>query len=74
MSKSVSVTIILIFNISDYPWGTIPVLEVDGKVLAQSNAILRYLGSKFNLAGDNDFDSAKCDEHVEAMSDLKTCK
>jgi glutathione S-transferase len=54
-----------------HTWGTLPVLEEDGKQLAQSGAILRYLGKKFNLAGDNEFDAAKCDEHVEAMNDLK---
>jgi len=54
-----------------YEWGTLPVLEVDGKSLSQSHAILRYLGKQFNLAGENDFESAKCDEMVEAMADLK---
>jgi len=58
-------------NKANYPWGTLPVLEVDGKILAQSNAILRYLGKTFNIAGDNDFEAAKCDEMVEAMADLK---
>jgi len=55
---------------ANYPWGSIPVLEVDGKVLAQSSAILRYLGKVHNLAGENDFESAKCDEMVEALADL----
>jgi len=58
-------------NKANYPWGTLPVLEVDGKILAQSNAILRYLGKTFNVAGDDGFEAAKCDEMVEAMSDLK---
>jgi len=56
---------------ANYPWGSLPVLEVDGKVLAQSNAILRYLGAKFNLAGENDFEAAKCDEMVEVLADLR---
>jgi glutathione S-transferase len=56
---------------ANYPWGSLPVLEVDGKMLAQSNAILRYLGKTYNLAGDNDLEAAKCDEMVEAMTDLK---
>jgi len=54
------------------PWGSIPILEVDGKVLAQSSAILRYLGKVHNLAGENDFEAAKCDEMVEALADLTT--
>jgi glutathione S-transferase len=56
---------------ANYTWGVLPMLEEDGKVLAQSSAILRYLGKKFNLAGDNDFEAAKCDEMVEALGDLK---
>jgi len=54
-----------------FTWGTVPVLEVDGQQLGQSNAILRYVAKKHNLAGDNDFESAKADEMVEAMNDLK---
>jgi len=53
------------------PWGNMPVLEEDGKVLAQSSTILRYLGKKFNMAGGNDFETAKCDELIEAMNDLR---
>jgi len=47
-------------------------LEVNGKVLAQSAAIIRYLGKQFNLAGEDDFEAAQCDEMIEAMTDLKT--
>lgn len=61
----------LIFVLSVYPWGTLPILEVDGKVLGQSQAILRYLGKQFKLAGENDFEEAKCDEMVEAMNDMR---
>jgi len=55
-----------------FEWGALPVLEVDGKQIAQSKAILRYLGKKFNLAGENDFEAAKCDEMIEALSDLRS--
>jgi hypothetical protein len=61
-------------SVSEYEWGSVPVLEVEGKQLAQSKAILRYLGKKYSLAGENDFEEAKCDEHVEAMSDLRLGK
>jgi len=53
-----------------FPWGLLPVLEVDGKVLAQSGAIVRYLGKLYKVAGDDDFEAAKCDEMVGAHQDL----
>jgi glutathione S-transferase len=52
------------------PWGQVPILEFDGKVLAQMNAILRYLGKEYDLAGDDAFEAAKCDELVEALHDF----
>jgi len=57
---------------SNTPWGSLPVLHEGDKVLAQSQSIQRYLGKKYNLAGDSDFEAAKCDEMVEAMTDVRT--
>jgi hypothetical protein len=45
-------------------------LEVDGQVLAQSVTISRFLGRKFQLAGKNEWDAAKCDEFVDAYNDV----
>jgi len=53
------------------PWGNMPVLEEDGKVISQSGAILRYLGKKYGMFGSNDFEAAKIDETIEAMGDLR---
>lgn len=56
-----------------YPYGQLPVLEVDGnQVLSQSGAIVRYLGRIFDLAGDTVLESAKCDEIYEALIDFNT--
>jgi len=55
-----------------YEWGMVPVLEIDGKQLAQSKAIVRYLGKKYNLAGSDEFETAKCDEIIESLSDLRS--
>jgi len=52
------------------PFGQVPVLEVDGKVLAQSCAIARFLAREFNLAGKDSFEQAQCDQYVELVADM----
>lgn len=54
------------------PWGQVPVLDVDGKQLAQARAINRFLARRFKLVSTNDFESAKCDEVVDAFLDYVT--
>jgi glutathione S-transferase len=45
------------------PFGQIPVVEfADGRYLAQSNAIVRYLARESDLMPKDDFDRAKADE------------
>jgi len=53
-------------------WGQIPVLQVGDKTIAQSGTIIRFLGRRFNLAGSNDFEMAKCEELADAMTDVQT--
>ena len=55
------------------PAGSLPVLEVDGKMLAGSEVIARYLGEKFGLAGENDWDNAQLASLVDLMTDLDNC-
>ncbi|KAH3777541.1 probable glutathione S-transferase 7 [Dreissena polymorpha] len=52
-------------------YGQVPVLEVDGKQLAQSNAIARFLAREFGLAGKNSWEEALCDQTLELISDLR---
>lgn len=51
-----------------------PVLEVteNGQTvqICQSNAILRFLASRFNLAGRNDIEKAQCDMIHEEINDI----
>ncbi|KAJ8022783.1 putative glutathione S-transferase 5 [Holothuria leucospilota] len=54
----------------NFPFGQVPVLEVDGFVLAQSGAINRLLARRSNLYGDNDIEAAKIDQVCEALVDL----
>jgi len=54
---------------AELPFGQLPVLEVDGVKLAQSNACARYLARKFNLAGKSDFEQAQVDMLVDCFED-----
>ena len=53
------------------PFGQVPILEVDGKVIAQTGAIARYCGK---LGGfyprDDDFAAAKIDEIIDTATDM----
>nr|AGU68336.1 sigma class glutathione S-transferase [Sinohyriopsis cumingii] len=53
------------------PFGQIPVLEVDGKPLAQSYAIARFLGREFGLAGSSNWESAQIDQVMDLVEDLR---
>jgi glutathione S-transferase len=56
--------------ILEMPYGQLPVLEVEGVQLPQSNAIARFIASKNDLTGYTVWDSANCDQLVDAISDL----
>jgi glutathione S-transferase len=52
-------------------WRCPQVLEVDGKLVAQSHAIERFLAGRFNLLGDSDTQAADIDAVTEAFIDIK---
>ncbi|KAI1720911.1 putative glutathione S-transferase 9 [Ditylenchus destructor] len=52
------------------PFGKLPVLEVDGKPLAETFAICRYLSKKYGLAGKDDWEQAKVDEIADFHKDV----
>jgi len=51
------------------PFGQLPVLEVDGVMLGQTNSCARYLARKFNLAGKTELDQARADMIVDCFGD-----
>lgn len=54
----------------EMPWGQVPVLEVDGKKLAQSNAIYQYLAKQFKLNGKDDWEAAQIQELLGSVDDM----
>ncbi|CAG4951728.1 unnamed protein product [Colias eurytheme] len=56
---------------SSTPFNQLPTLEIDGKVYAESNAISRYLGHKYGLAGDSLEESLEIDQNVDYFTDLR---
>jgi len=55
---------------ADMPFGALPVLDVDGQILAQSNAINRYVGKLADLYPADPWPAALCDEVMEAVEDI----
>jgi len=53
------------------PMGQMPVLEVDGKRVHQSIAILRYVAKIVGLAGANDWENLQIDSAVDTINDLR---
>lgn len=54
------------------PFQALPVLEVDGKVIAQSNTINRYVGKLGGLYPKDDWQAARVDEVMDAVEDITT--
>jgi glutathione S-transferase len=54
----------------DTPFGALPILERDGQILAQSNAINRYVGKLTDLYPSDPWQAALCDETMEAVEDI----
>ncbi|CAJ0963388.1 unnamed protein product, partial [Mesorhabditis belari] len=62
----------LIKNAHPFIFGQSPVLEVDGKLLAQSNAINRYVANKYGFAGKDDWEKAIVDSLADLHHDYFT--
>lgn len=56
--------------ILETPFGQLPTLEHNGKVVNQSIAIARYAAKKANLAGNDDWENLEIDSVVDTLTDL----
>lgn len=56
------------------PFGQMPVLEIDGKMYAQSVAIARYLGKHFKINGDNIEEEFEIDQNVYFLNSIRDGK
>lgn len=52
------------------PLGALPVLEVNGELLPQSNAMLRYVGQLGGLYPDNPLDAFRVDQLIDTLDDM----
>ncbi|XP_075716773.1 hematopoietic prostaglandin D synthase [Rhinoderma darwinii] len=53
-----------------YPYGKLPVLEIDGTVYYQTLAIGRYLAKKAGLTGKTDLDNLRIDAILDTIDDF----
>jgi glutathione S-transferase len=56
----------------DTPFGALPTLERNGEIVAQSNAINRYVGKLTDLYPSDPWQAALCDETTEAVEDISS--
>ncbi|KAI3385202.1 hypothetical protein SNEBB_001525, partial [Seison nebaliae] len=56
---------------SQMPLGQVPVLEINGRKYAQSLAIVRYLGSQFQLMGKDEMERLEVDMWMQHMVDME---
>lgn len=54
----------------DTRFNSVPVLDIDGAEVSQSNAINRYVGKMAGLYPDDDLQALYCDEAMGAIEDL----
>lgn len=56
------------------PFGQLPVLEIDGKIVNQSVAISRYLAKKAGLAGKDEWESLLVDVAIDNIYEIRQGK
>ena len=56
----------------DMPFRAVPVLEVDGEAITQSNSINRFVGRMAGLDPEDALEALRCDEVMDAVEDILT--
>ncbi len=51
-------------------FNSVPTMEIDGKVVTQTNAMLRHIGKKVGLYPQDEMQAFYCDEPMEAIEDM----
>ena len=51
-------------------YGTLPLLEVDGRILGGSGPIVRFVSERFGLAGSDEFQNAELASTMDTLQDL----
>jgi glutathione S-transferase len=54
----------------DTRFNSVPVLEIDGAAVTQSNALMRYIGKLTDLFPEDNLQALYCDEALGALEDL----
>jgi glutathione S-transferase len=54
------------------PEGTLPFMEIDGRVFGETMPLARYIAKKYNLFCKNDLDSLTADIILNYIEDIKT--
>ena len=57
-------------NPEKFEFGQLPMLEVDGVFLSQSNSLLRYLGKRFGYYPIGAYESWQADSIIDSIADL----
>ena len=59
-------------NDGELPWDMLPILQTPKGTIAESSAILRFVGHDVGLVPQDRFQSAKVDEFIDGMGPLAT--
>ena len=73
LSEAIIITQSFIY-FAAFRFGKLPVLEYDGKTIAQSRAIARFLGRKYGLAGKTEIEDAEADMIVDYIAETNDGK